>query len=162
MILNLILRIISPVIIIIAILVTLVVILSIVTLVLIIHGRYKSKKRDKEKCTPTTCTHGELELHAASENEAAPSDNERDKIAQKTHHKWRQIGMELRIDTMVLDQIAHVFGSDFQCCSELFRKWAASELTDAIPFTWRAVIDALESSTVDEKDLARQLQTTDL
>ena len=82
-------------------------------------------------------------------------------ISQQVPHKWRLIGMQLKVDPAELDQIASDCGSDAsQCCSKLFRKWAAGEVTASCPFTWRGVIETLDNDLVRESSLARSLEST--
>ena len=84
-------------------------------------------------------------------------------ISQQVAHKWRLVGVELGADPAELDQIASECGSDQSlCCSELFRKWSASEITASCPFTWKAVIETLDSDRVRESSLARDLESTHL
>ena len=82
-------------------------------------------------------------------------------ISQQIAHKWRLVGMQLKVHKAELDQIASECGSDnSQCCSELFRKWAAGEVTASCPFTWKVLIEALDSPLVRESSLARSLEST--
>ena len=90
-----------------------------------------------------------------------PSDQYIALISQQVAHKWRLVGLDLGIPPSELDQIASECGSDDQslCCSELFRKWSAGEITASCPFTWKGVIETLDSSTVRESSLARDLES---
>ena len=89
-----------------------------------------------------------------------PSDEDIAQISQRVAHKWRLVGLQLEVDPAELDQIASECGSDHsQCCSELFRKWAAGEVTASCSFTWKGVIETLDSSTVRETTLVRSLKT---
>ena len=84
-------------------------------------------------------------------------------ISQQVAHKWRLVGLQLGVHQAELDQIDYDCGSDqSQCYSELFRKWAAGEVTASCPFTWRGVIETLDSSTVKESFLARRLESNKL
>ena len=74
--------------------------------------------------------------------------------------KWRLIGIHLGVGQAELDQIAHDCGSDYFSSSELFRKWAAQEISVSCPFTWKAVIEALDDDVVRESSLARELEST--
>ena len=87
-----------------------------------------------------------------------PSDKDIAHISQQVAHKWRQIGLQLGVHSTELDQISS--SDNFLCCSELFRKWAAGEVTASCPFTWKGVIDTLDSSLVRESSLARDLEST--
>ena len=91
----------------------------------------------------------------------APSDEDIAQISQQVAHKWRLIGLQLGVDPAELDQIAYECGSDHsQCCSVLFSKWAAGEVTASCPFTWKGVIETLDNSLVRESFLARSLEST--
>ena len=88
-----------------------------------------------------------------------PSDEATALIVHYVAHKWRLVGLQLGIDPAELDQIASECGSDQSlCCSELFRKWSAREITASCPFTWKGVIETLDSESVGESSLARSLE----
>ena len=79
-----------------------------------------------------------------------PTEEERNSIVQQVGHKWRQIGIHLGVDKAELDQIMHECSDDdILCCSELFRKWAAQEVSTP-PFTWKEVIEVLDNDVVGE------------
>ena len=89
-----------------------------------------------------------------------PSDEDIALISQRVAHKWRLVGVQLGVDPVELDQIASECGSDQSCCYELFRKWSAREITASCPFTWKGVIETLDSEFVRESSLARTLEST--
>ena len=89
-----------------------------------------------------------------------PSDEATELIVQRVALKWRLVGQELGADPAELDQIASECGSDQSCCSKLFRKWSAREITASCPFTWKGVIETLDSEFVRESSLARSLEST--
>ena len=92
-----------------------------------------------------------------------PSDDDIARLSQRVAHKWRLVGLELGVDPAELDRIASECGSDQSlCCSELFRKWSAREITASCPFTWEGVIETLDSESVKESSLARSLESTHL
>ena len=92
-----------------------------------------------------------------------PTEEQRAFIVQQVGHKWRLIGMHLGVDQAELEQITHECGGDHSlCCSELFRKWAAQEVSTSSPFTWKGVIEALDNGVVKESSLARELESTHL
>ena len=92
-----------------------------------------------------------------------PTEEQRTFIAQQVRHKWCLIGMHLGVDQAELEQITHECSSDnSRCCSELFRKWSTQEVSASSPFTWKAVIEALDNDVVRESSLARELQSTHL
>ena len=98
---------------------------------------------------------------SADKMHEVPSDEDIVQISQQVAHKWRLIGLQLGVDPAELDQIDYECGSDLsQCCSELFRKWAAGEVTASCPFTWRGVIETLDNDRVRESSLARDLEST--
>ena len=77
-----------------------------------------------------------LSLIYTAKVHVVPSDEDIAWISQQVAHKWSLIGQQLGVDSADLDQIASECDSDpFQCCSELFRKWAAGEITASCPFT---------------------------
>ena len=81
-----------------------------------------------------------------------PSDEATELIVLRVALKWRLVGLELGIDPAELDQIASECGSDQTlCCSELFRKWSAREITASCPFIWKGVIETLDSESVGEE-----------
>ena len=82
-----------------------------------------------------------------------PSDEDIALISQRVAHKWRLVGQELGFDPAELDQIAS------EC---VFRKWSAREITASYPFTWKGVIETLDSDLVRESSLARDLESTHL
>ena len=89
-----------------------------------------------------------------------PSDEDIALICQRVAHKWKLLGVQLGVYPAELDQIASECGSDQSCCSELFRKWSAIEITASCPFTWKGVIEILDSESVGESPLARNLEST--
>ena len=89
-----------------------------------------------------------------------PTEEQRKFIAQQAKSKWRLIGIRLGMDQAEIEQIIHkCSGDDSRCSSELFRKWAAQELSTSHPFTWESIIAALDNIFVDESSLARQLES---
>ena len=92
---------------------------------------------------------------SAAKIHVVPSDEETVQISQKVAYKWKQIGIRLGVDEAKLEQIAYEYHS--QCCSELFRKCTAREVTASCPFTWKGLIEALDSDCVS---LARHLEST--
>ena len=80
-------------------------------------------------------------------------------ISQQVAQKWRLIGLQLEIHSKSeLDQIAYVYQS--LCCSELFMMLAAKMIRESRPFTWKGVIEALDSSLVSESSLTSDLEST--
>ena len=90
-----------------------------------------------------------------------PTDEQRKLIAKQVKNKWLLIGIHLGVDQAELEQISHDCGSDnYLRSSELFRKWAAQELSSSHPFTWKGVIEALDNRVVKESPFARKLEST--
>ena len=90
-----------------------------------------------------------------------PTEQQRKLIARQVKSKWRLLGIHLGVDQAELDQISHDCGSDNDLSSsELFRKWAAQEVSTSCPFTWKGVIEALDNGVVREPSMARQFEST--
>ena len=90
-----------------------------------------------------------------------PTEEQRKFIAQQVKSKWRLIGIHLGMDQTEIEQIIHECGGDdSHCSSELFRKWAAQELSTSRPFAWEGIIAALDNFVVNESSLARQLESS--
>ena len=103
-----------------------------------------------------------LHLIAGKKSEV-PTSEFRETIAKKLRHKWRQIGIYLKIDRTELDQIVRECnGDDSRCSSELFRKWAAQEVATSSPFTWKGLIETLDNDAVKESSLSRRLKSKQL
>ena len=101
-------------------------------------------------------------LYSAKVHEV-PSMRDIGLISEKVGHKWRLIGMKLGVNLAELDQICIMHNEDqFRCCLELFMKWSAREITASCPFTWKGVIETLDSDSVRESSLARSLESTHL
>ena len=90
-----------------------------------------------------------------------PTEQQRKFIARRVKSKWRLLGIHLGVDQAELEQISHDCGSDNDLSSsELFRKWAAQEVSTSCPFTWKGVIESLDNNVVKEPSMARQLEST--
>ena len=98
--------------------------------------------------------------YAAGKIYEVPTEEQREFIAQQVKSKWRLIGIRLRLDQPEIEQITHKYsGDESLCCSELFRKWAAQDVSTSCPFTWKGVIKTLDNGFVNESSLARQLES---
>ena len=64
--------------------------------------------------------------------------------------KWRQVGLALALTPPQLDDIEE----NNQGISDVFQIW---EDCQTRPFTWNALLSALRSSIVDERELANEL-----
>lgn len=69
--------------------------------------------------------------------------------------KWKQFGLQLGVDTGTLDGIEYEFRNPGNCLMETLKQWLK---THPQP-TWEAVIQALQSSSVNEKQLGSSLET---
>ena len=99
-------------------------------------------------------------FYAAKIYNRVPTEKQRNLIAELVKHKWRLIGIHLGVDQAELEQITHdCHGDDSRCSSELFRKWAAEEVSKSCPFTWKGLIEALDNDVVKESSLARDLES---
>ena len=101
-----------------------------------------------------------FQFHSAKIYEV-PTEEQRNLIALQVKHKWHLIGIHLGVDQAELEQISHDCDSDNDLSSsELFRKWAAQEISTSCPFTWKALIEALDNGVVREPSLAKRLEST--
>ena len=88
-----------------------------------------------------------------------PTEYQMERIASLVGYKWYLVGLHLGVDEAELEQILWKYGgNDSLCCSELFRKWAAEEVSTSSPFTWKGLIEALDNSLVKASSLARHLE----
>ena len=66
--------------------------------------------------------------------------------------KWYNIGLELGIDSITLDEIQFTYNKDpGTCLRELIKVWLKQIDT---PTTWEKIAEALRSPCIDEKELA--------
>ena len=79
-------------------------------------------------------------------------------IAAKIPGKWRDVGLQLGLDQGVLDGIALTNQGDTNhCYSNVFTRWKNQDSTTH-PYTWSTVVQALESQTVGENQLASKIK----
>jgi len=80
-------------------------------------------------------------------------------VLEKIHTastKWCNIGLQLRVPKNTLDSLKVQFTDPRECLRELLNEWLKQ--IDPTP-TWKALIDALNSPTVGEGQLAEGLRT---
>ena len=77
------------------------------------------------------------------------------KVASKALHKWKRLGTQLNIDYSKLTSIEEKHRDAFDCYAEIFQLWKNK---GDPPFTWATIIDALKASSVEETELATELQ----
>ena len=77
------------------------------------------------------------------------------KVAARALHKWKRLGTQLNIDYLKLTSIEEKHKDAFDCYAELFQLWKSK---GDPPFTWGTIIDALTAPSVEEIELATQLQ----
>ena len=68
--------------------------------------------------------------------------------------KWYDVGLELKVSVATLDSIRDQFSDPKDCFREALKCWLKSTPKP----TWRVLVDALRSHTVDEKQLADNLE----
>ena len=72
------------------------------------------------------------------------------------HHKWYNIGLELNIHFTALDAIETNHRLTDKCLTEMLKQWLTR---DSPPPSWSCLVEALSSEPVEEKRLARDIQT---
>ena len=79
------------------------------------------------------------------------------RVAKKIPHKWRIVGSSLGIGQDLLDTIEekHAGLGKLGSFVEVFSYWRRQP---QVPFTWKALAASLESSIVNEHELAQQLR----
>ena len=77
------------------------------------------------------------------------------KVAPRALHKWKRLGIQLEIDFSKLKSIEKEHIDSFDCYTEIFQLWKSK---GDPPFTWATIIDALKAPSVEEIELATELQ----
>ena len=91
-----------------------------------------------------------------SEPELADLMNE---IAAEIPTKWRDVGLQLGLDPIVLGEIATISPGDINhCYSNVFTQWKNQNLT-TFPYTWWTVVHALQTPAVGENRLADKIMS---
>ena len=79
-------------------------------------------------------------------------------VAAKIPGKWRDVGLQLGLDHGALDGIAAISPGDINhCYSNVFTRWK-SQNSQANPYTWSTVVQALEAEAVGEDRLADKIK----
>ena len=79
-------------------------------------------------------------------------------LTEKLHRisaNWKPFGLQLGVDTGTLNNIQYEFRNPGDCLRETLTHWLKAHHEP----TWNAVIQALWSSSVNEKQLASSLKT---
>ena len=79
------------------------------------------------------------------------------KVAAKAPDKWKKLGTQLNIDYSELKSIEEKHKDAFDYYAEIFQLWK-SKCDPHAPFTWGTIIDALNTPSVGEAQLATELQ----
>ena len=69
---------------------------------------------------------------------------------------WYNIGLELGISFTTLDWFQHTYSDSLDLMREMLKHWLKTSIDP--PPTWEAVITALRSPIVNEKNIAAQLE----
>lgn len=79
-------------------------------------------------------------------------------VAAEIPNRWRDVGIQLRVNHGVLEGIATIsLGDTNQCYSNVFIRWKNQHL-ETHPYTWSTIVHALESRAVGEKRLASRIK----
>ena len=81
-------------------------------------------------------------------------------VASKIPTKWKQLGIQLRLDVSDLERIETGLSPGMQQCDtafiEMFTRWKKVRPS---AFAWGTLITALEAPALSEKQVARELYT---
>ena len=81
-----------------------------------------------------------------------------DEIAAEIPRKWIDVGLQLGLDHGVLDGIANISPGDINYCySNVFTRWK-NQNSQAHPYTWSTVVQALKTRAVGEDRLADKIK----
>ena len=95
-----------------------------------------------------------LDIGSRDRLEDAPTHLE---LMTKVAVNWRYIGLNLGLDSNNLNAIEDCYRGDYRRCFEcVFSAW---ERQKNVPFTWAAIIKALESPLVEENRLAEEIKS---
>ena len=79
-------------------------------------------------------------------------------IAAEIPGKWRDMGLQLGLDHGALEGIATTSHEDIKrCYSNVFTQWK-SQNSQAHPYTWSTVVQALKARAVGEDRLADKMK----
>ena len=80
-------------------------------------------------------------------------------IATEIPTKWRDVGIQLGLDQVVLDGIALISLGDINhCYSNVFTRWK-NRNSAAHPYTWSTIVQALQTQAVGESRLADKIKS---
>lgn len=81
-------------------------------------------------------------------------------VAAKIPSRWRSIGIQLGVDTPILDAIASISPGDLNKCFEsVFTRWKEQE-KEEYPYTWLTIVETLQLPAVGENiRLAKEIRT---
>ena len=77
------------------------------------------------------------------------------KVAARALHKWKRLGTQLDIDFSKLTSVEEKHINSFDCYAEIFQLWKSK---GDPPYTLHTIIDALKAPSVEETELATELQ----
>ena len=78
-----------------------------------------------------------------------------DRVATKTKLKWFQVGIQLEIDPTTLEVFETQSQDPMRCYSNVFTMWKKERKH---PYTWATIIEVLETSAVNERQVAKELR----
>jgi len=68
---------------------------------------------------------------------------------------WEDLGVQLDIEEAKLAEIASSWPKPERCCTEMFKHWCQKYPDKA---TWKTLIEALESPSLEMNDLAKRIR----
>ena len=77
------------------------------------------------------------------------------RVADKTRDKWKQVGIQLMIETYKLNGYEKQSTDPMECYTKVFDEWERSQ---KLPYTWATILNALESDAVNERATARSIR----
>ena len=78
-------------------------------------------------------------------------------VAAHIPSKWRLVGIQLHLKDSELDGIEVTSDDPLRCFSSVFTLWKRKETR--LPLSWWTVLQALETASVGEQRLARQVRS---
>ena len=69
--------------------------------------------------------------------------------------RWRRLGLALKCDSSILDNIGHNNTDVEDCCMKLMERWLQGTVGDG-PVTWETLVEAIDDARYGE--LAQQLK----
>jgi len=80
-------------------------------------------------------------------------------VAAKIPSRWRSMGIQLGVDTPILDAIASISQGEPNKCFELvFTHWEKQK-KERYPYTWLTIVETLQLAAVGENRLAEEIRT---